>query len=145
MRRIAVLTAASPHPQFVGAVDQLVGPDRWVRWVYRGPLADADDEQSRDDLDEMAPWWEWADVVITDADDRSIAECVVHGRVPVVGLSSSRFTGDARRSLELVHSWSTRGLALHLSLEHPSVGLLESAAGMRTRPCAERGLDRRSA
>lgn len=146
VRRIAVLTFTAPHPQLRSAVSRLVGPDRWVRWVRRGITDDdADQAESRLAFDELAPWWEWADVVIADADHRSIAECVANGRVPVVGLPSARFSADARRSLDLVQPWSARGLALHLSLGRPSVGLLESAAGMRTRRRPAQRLDCRSA
>ena len=145
VRRIAVLTFGPPHPQLVSAIDRLVGADRWVRWVRRGEPADDDQEQAREAFDELAPWSEWADVVITDADDRSIAECVANGWVPAVGLPSSRYPADARRSLDLVQPWSARGLALHLALDHPSLGLLESAAGMRTRRRPGHQRDRRSA
>lgn len=145
MRRIAVLTYSAPHPQLVSAVNQLVTEDRWVRWVRRGAPGDADEQETRQAYDQLAPWWDWADVVITDADHRSIAECVTRGRVPAVGLPSARYPVDARQSLELVQQWSARGLALQLALEHPSAGLLESAAGMRTRRCTELRLTRRTA
>jgi hypothetical protein len=145
VRRIAVVTFSAPHPRLQSAVGRLVGPDRWVRWVLRGVAVDADEAESRQAFDELAPWWEWADVVIADADHRSIAECVANGWVPVVGLPSARFSADARRSLDLVRPWSSRGLALHLSLGRPSVGLLESAAGMRTRRRPVQQLDRRPA
>lgn len=145
VRRIAVVTFSAPQPQLQSAVGRLVGPDRWVRWVRRGVSTDAEQAESRRAFDELAPWWEWADVVIADADHRSIAECVANGRVPVVGLPTARFSADARRSLDLVQPWSARGLALHLSLGHPSVGLLQSAAGMRTRRRPAQQLDCRSA
>lgn len=132
VRRVAVLTFGPPHPQLVSAVEKLSSDDRWFRWVRRGRVADPEQDQDRQAFDELAPWSEWADAVISDADDRSIAECVVSGRVPAVGLPSWHFPVDSRRSLELVQPWSKRGLALHLSLDQPSLGLLESAAGMRT-------------
>ena len=144
-RRITVLTHGLPHPQLLSAVQQLAGPERWFRWVQRGPLVDPDQEDSRAAFDELAPWPEWADAVITDADDRSITECVAKGLVPVVGLPSSRFPMDARRALDVVQPWSARGLALHLSLGRPSSGLLDSAAGMRTRRCPGQESGRRSA
>ncbi len=144
VRRVAVLTFGPPHPELVSAVDQLTGDDRWFRWVRRGPMTDSEEQEPGDPVDELAPWPEWADAVITDADDRSIAECVASGRVPAVGLPSAHPV-DARRSLELVQPWSARGLALHLALDQPSIGLLESAAGMRTRRRRGRRLNRRSA
>ena len=145
VRRIAVLTSAPPHPELVSAMDNLAQGNRWFRWVQHGRLADPEDERSRQAFAELAPWWEWADVVVADADNRSIAECVTRGRVPVVGLPSVRFPLDARRSLDVVGPWSANGLALHLSLARPSLGLLESAAGMRTRRRPERRLHRSSA
>ena len=145
VRRIAVLTYGPPHPQLVSAVGQLAGPDRWFRWVQRGPVLDLDKTDARTAFDELAPWQDWADAVITDADDRSIAESVANGLVPVVGLPTSRFPLDARRALDVVQPWSARGLALHLSLGRPSLGLVESAAGLRTRRCREQEPGRRTA
>ena len=146
LRRIAVLTSGKPSAALVAAVAAVVGDDQWVRWVERGEIHDDEQQETRRALDQLAPWWEWADVVITDASDQSIAECVGHGWVPAVGLPPPRdHSVDARRALELVHRWSARGLALHLSLDHPSTSLLASAAGLRTRRRPFSGVERRSA
>ena len=130
VRRIAVLTNGPAQPALIAAIEKMIGPDQWVRWIERHHGLDT---AARSAVDDFSPWWDWADVVVTDATDRSIAECVERGAVPAVALPSQRRSAESRRALDVVHAWSARGLALQLRLDEPSPGLLESAAGVRAR------------
>lgn len=133
MRRIAVLTTGPASRELVSAVRKMTPANDIVRFVECDELSSASFDEPPAGLDNLSPWWEWADVVVTDASDDSIAESVELGFVPVVAVPRKRLgSGKARRALSVIHPWSSRGLALHLCLDKPSHNLLESAAHLRT-------------
>lgn len=131
VQRLAVLTTGPAGSAMVSAVQKIVTRGEIVRFIERDGQVPATVHPAG--LRSLTPWWEWADVVITDANDESIAEAVEFGFVPVVGMPKKRFgSSAARRARELVHPWTCQGLALQMSLSRPVLSLLHAAAGVRT-------------
>ncbi len=136
-QRIAVITSRSASSAVVSAVREMLTGDQIVRWVEQGPHAHQTSDQTLSRSNDMTSWWEWADVVITEPRDESIADCVERGFVPVVAMTRRlRDPLGARRALQTVHPWSSRGLALQLCLTKPAPGVLQAAMGVRALPCA---------
>lgn len=133
VQRLAVLTTGAASSAMVSAVRKMVTRGEIVRFIERDDHVQPSAAPAQPvALHSLTPWWDWADVVITDANDDSIAEAVEFGFVPVVGMPTKRFgSSAARHARELVHPWTCRGLALQMNLSRPVLSLLHSAAGVR--------------
>lgn len=137
VQRIVVITSRPASHTVVSAVQDMLTSGQTVRWIEHGQHNGPDVEAFGPALDGMTSWWEWADVVITEARDESIADCVERGFVPVVAMPKRhRDPLGARRALKTVHPWSSRGLALQLCLTKPAPGVLQAAVGIRAQHCA---------
>jgi hypothetical protein len=134
VQRLAVLTTGPASSAMVSAVRKMVTRGEIVRFIERdGPASAKCAKGKPANLRSLTPWFEWADVVITDANEESIAEAVEFGFVPVVGMPKKRIgSSAARRARDVVHPWTCRGLAMQLCLAKPVFSLLHCAAGVRT-------------
>lgn len=134
VQRLAVLTTGPASSAMVSAVRKMTTGGEIVRFIERDGLAPAKSGRAKPaNLRSLTPWSEWADVVITDANEDSIAEAVEFGFVPVVGMPKKRIgSSAARHAREVVHPWTSRGLAMQLCLTRPVLSLLHCAAGVRT-------------
>ncbi len=125
--RIAVLHAGAAWVEQASVVNDVIAVSDQVRWFDHCLTGATGSDLS-------LAWADWADVVVTEPREELIAECVSHGFVPVVGMPSLRHGSlHYRRTLRVVHPWSSRGLALELDLGKPCRGLLASSAGLKTR------------
>jgi hypothetical protein len=135
VQRIAVVTTGPASREMVSAVRRMAGDNLIIRFIERQGQPSTTAVQAPAGSSSLTPWSNWADVVITDAHDDSIAESVLFGYLPVVAIPKHRLGSHAaRHALKVAHRWSCRGLALQLDLEKPIATLLQSAAGMRTKP-----------